>query len=56
MNYQCGDSKNLSTAIYGDLVAGDVWTANVSDIERDKAGKGWNVVSTKTANIAKVWR
>ena len=56
LNYQCGDSKNLSTAIYGNLVAGDVWTADVSNIERDKSGKGWNVVSTRTVGIAKLWQ
>jgi hypothetical protein len=56
LNYQCGDAKNLSMVIYGDLVADDVWTANVSDIERNAAGKGWNVVSTRTVGIAKLWQ
>jgi hypothetical protein len=56
LNYQCGDNKNLSMAIYGDLVVGDVWTANVSNIEYDAAKKEWNVLSTKTVDIAKVWR
>jgi hypothetical protein len=55
MNYICGDGK-LSMVIYGDLTEGDVWTANVSNIERDKAGKGWNVVSTRTVDIAKIWK
>jgi hypothetical protein len=56
LNYQCGDNKNLSMAIYGDLTEGDVWTANVSNIEYDAAGKVWNVLSAKTVDIAKLWR
>jgi len=56
MNYQCGDSKNLSMVIYGDLTEGDVWKANISNIERDAAEKIWNVLSVKTVDIAKVWR
>jgi len=56
MNYQCGDVKNLSMAIYGDLTEGDIWTANVSNIEYDVAKKAWNVLSVKTVDIAKLWR
>ncbi|MFA5742814.1 MAG: hypothetical protein WCX77_02480 [Candidatus Paceibacterota bacterium] len=56
LNYQCGDSKNLSMAIYGDLTEGDVWKANVSNIEYDAAKKVWNVVSIKSVDIAKIWR
>ncbi|MFA6376267.1 MAG: hypothetical protein WCX69_02590 [Candidatus Paceibacterota bacterium] len=56
LNYQCGDNKNLSMVIYGDLTEGDVWKANISNIERDAAGKTWNVLSVKTVDIAKVWR
>ena len=55
MNYNCSDGK-LSMVIYGDLTEGDVWKANVSNIERDAAGKEWNVSSVETVDIAKVWR
>ncbi len=55
MNYNCGNAK-LSMVIYGDLTEGDVWKANVSSIERDAAGKAWNVLSVKAVDIAKVWR
>ncbi len=56
LNYQCGDSKNPSMAIYGDLTEGDVWKANVSNVEYDATKKEWNVISTKAVDIAKVWR
>jgi hypothetical protein len=55
MNYNCGNAK-LSLVIYGDLTEGNVWKANVSNVEYDAAKKVWNVISTKTVDIAKIWR
>ena len=55
MNYNCGNVK-LSIVIYGDLMEGDVWKANVSDVEYDAAKKIWKIFSVKTVDIAKIWR
>lgn len=55
LNYDCG-SSDLSTVVYGDLVVGTVWKANVSKIKPDASANGWKTISTKTVDIAKVWQ
>lgn len=59
LNYLCGNKAStvsMSTVIYGDLTVGNVWKANVANLELDATTKEWRTISTKVVDIAKVWQ
>lgn len=56
VNYDCGRGAESARVIYGDLIVGEVWKANIAVVKYDAVKEEWLTQSTEVIDVFRVWR